>query len=574
MAAAAVGLMVSLPFLNPVHTYPIPTFYEEALAFALGLLAFACVGFAGGRASIGIPAISVWIAALAAYLLLQPRWMELAYDEPAQLAGLYCLWAAALMVVGAHLRAALGAERFAGLLAGAILLSALLGAGAGLVQALDLDSAFRGVVARRLGHYVFGNLAQRNLHANHLVIGSACLAYLWAAGRIAAVPAVLAGLLLALGIDASGSRASILMLGWLVLWSLWIRRNRIRDLAASRLVAAAAALAVAVVVFGIFAQASPGPFDSATARLLHGNPETGDPSVRLAIYEAALRVWMGAPIAGAGFGGFAWAHYTTATPWTGAVAMNPDSNAHNIVLHFLAETGLAGTAILVLGLWLWFFRVVAREISLPIAWAVAIVGAELVHSLVEYPLWHAQFLGVAAVLAGFADPRPISVKSALAMKGLAAGALLLGGTLLAFTTRSYVQLRFWGLAVPQEMRAQAEVRVQERKAIAEVRRSLLRPYADLGLAHSLNIAKGDLAAQLEFNGRAVRAWPVYPLVRNQIVLLAMAGRDAEALRLLDNLARLQPQHLADLADFLGNLPDTRLPEVAPIRARIATLLGR
>ena len=165
--------------------------------------------------------------------------------------------------------------------------------------------------------------------------------------------------------------------------------------------------------------------------------------------------------------------------------MNPETNAHNIVLHFLAETGLVGTGILLAGLALWFFRVCIRKISLPVVWAIAVVGAQLTHSLVEYPLWHAEFLCVAAVLAGFADPRQMALRSAVATKGLAAGILLLGGTLLASTSLTYEQMRFWGIAVPQELRAHAEVRLQEQRVIAPAQRSLLRPYADVGLAFSL-----------------------------------------------------------------------------------------
>ncbi len=569
VAAIAVGLMVSLPFLNPAHTYPLPTFYEEAFALALGLVAFACVGL-GVRGSFGIPVISIWIAVLAGYLLLQPRWMALAYDEPAQLAGLYALWAAALMAVGANLRGALAAERIADLLAGAMLISALLGAGAGLAQQLDLATTFRGIVAPRLGNEVYGNLAQRNLHANYLVIGAACVAYLWARGQISAVPAIVSGALIANGIDASGSRASLLMLGWLILWAIWMWRRRTGNFEGRRFLAAAVAVAVAVAVFGIFAEPSAAPSGSASARLVRISAEASDPSVRLGIYEAAFRTWLKAPVFGVGFGGFSWAHYTTATPWTGAVPMKPETNAHNMILHFLAETGLAGTAILLLGLLFWFLRVLARESSLPLGWTVAVVGAELVHSMVEYPLWHAHFLGVAAVLAGFADPRQIAVKSALAAKGLATGALLLGGTLLAFTIRSYELLRFWGIAVPQEMRSVPEVRSLEREAIAEAQRSLLRPYADMGLALSLKISKDELAGKLAFNAKVLRFWQIYPLVENQIGLLAIAGRDAEALRLLEDLARLQPDNLPELADFLRGLPE--LSDKSPIRVRVAALL--
>lgn len=565
--------MVSLPFLYPAHTYPIPTFFEEAFAFAAGLIAFACVVL-GARSAIAAPAISVWIAVLSAYLLLQPHWMEPAYAEPAQIAGLYALWAAAMVVVGANLRLALGAERLASLLAGAVLISAVLGAGAGLLQALDLSAAFRGIVAPSQAGVVYGNLAQRNLFANHLVIGAACLAYLWSARRISLVSALACGVLLAHGIDASGSRASLLMLGWLMLWAWWQSRRASRQPAARRFLAAIVAVIVVVGVFGFFAEAPDGPMGSASARLVRVGGGAGDPSVRLAIYEAAFRTWLSAPLFGVGFGGFSWAHYTTLTPWVGAVPMNPETNAHNILLHFLAETGLAGTSILAVGLALWCARLWSRGLSPSVAWAAAVVGAELVHSLIEYPLWHAHFLGLAAVLAGFADLRSMAVRSVLAARALAAGVLLFGGALLASTTRTYLQLQYWGLVVPEELRAVPEVRRQEQQAIAEAQRSLLRPYADVALASSLKISTDALDTKLLFNARVLHFWQVYPLVQAQIAMLAMAGRDAEALRLAEHLARLQPQNLPELAESLRNLPDSELPGVARLRARVAELSRR
>lgn len=564
--------MISLPFLYPVHTYPIPTFFEEAFAFAAGLLAFACVVL-GARGAIAAPAISIWIAVLSSYLLLQPRWMVPAYAEPAQMAGLYALWAAAMAVVGANLRLALGAEKLASILAAAMLMSAVLDAGAGLVQALDLSAAFKGIVAPSQGNAVYGNLVQRNLFANHLVLGAACLAYLWSGGRISAGPALACGVLLAHGIDASGSRAAMLMLGWLTVWAWWQSRRGSGQPAARRFLVATIAVIVAVGVFGLFAEAPApsGPLGSASARLIRFGGEAGA-SVRLAIYEAAFRTWLSAPLLGVGFGGFSWAHYTTPTPWVGAVPMNPETNAHNVLLHFLAETGLAGTSILVAGLALWCARLRGRDLSPPVAWAAAVVGAELVHSLVEFPLWHAHFLGIAAVLAGFADLRPMTVRSVLAVRALGAGVLVLGGALLASSTRSYLKLQYWGMVVPQELRSAPEVRRLEGEAIVEARRSLLRPYADVGLALSLKITPEDLESKLAFNDRVLHFWQIYPLVQAQIAMLAMAGRDAEALQLLKQLARLQPQNLPELAAFFDALPDSQLSRSSPFRATVAGLV--
>lgn len=148
-AAAKAGLvfaalMVSLPFLNPVHTYPIPGFYEAALAIGLGLLAVACVATNNRKSSTGIPHIALWLAALSGFLFFQSTWPSVPYAEPAQIAGLYLLWAASLTCAGFQLRTVFGAERIADTLAAAILVAALANAGLGWIQMLDMTDFYGG----------------------------------------------------------------------------------------------------------------------------------------------------------------------------------------------------------------------------------------------------------------------------------------------------------------------------------------------------------------------------------------------------------------------------------------------
>ena len=137
--------MFSLPFLLSHHAYPLPTFYQEGLAIALGLLAVGAILLAHPRAGLVIPHSALWLLAFAAVLGLQVELELVAYYEQAVMGGLYVLWAAMLLWLGSELRRSLSLERICEVLAFALLLAGMLNAVFGLLQyfidARDLPKA-------------------------------------------------------------------------------------------------------------------------------------------------------------------------------------------------------------------------------------------------------------------------------------------------------------------------------------------------------------------------------------------------------------------------------------------------
>ena len=89
-----------LPFLVPFRTQPIPSFYAEWLALALGLLALPALA---GRTSLVLPRIVVLPAGMIVLLLLQGFWLPAALRPGMLLAVLYLLWALLLMLATAAL---------------------------------------------------------------------------------------------------------------------------------------------------------------------------------------------------------------------------------------------------------------------------------------------------------------------------------------------------------------------------------------------------------------------------------------------------------------------------------------
>ena len=90
----------------------------------------------------------------------------------------------------------------------------------------------------------------------------------------------------------------------------------------------------------------------------------------------------------------------------------------------------------------------------------------------------------------------------------------------------------------------------------------------------MQLASEDLEQKIILNEKVMRLWPDYRLIQNQIVFLALAGRDQEGLALLARLAKLQPWALNDLRNKLDGISFAELPEGSPLRFRVDAQLPR
>jgi hypothetical protein len=113
---AFVGLLWTLPFLQPRHYFPLPMLESEWLAFTLGLIAL--ILLATKRAWLdGLPAVALAPLGLAALVLMQAALGRVPYAAQAFTAALYLVWAALLIAQGAALRRELGLSRVVSTLA-------------------------------------------------------------------------------------------------------------------------------------------------------------------------------------------------------------------------------------------------------------------------------------------------------------------------------------------------------------------------------------------------------------------------------------------------------------------------
>src|SRR5437899_3313054 len=179
VSLALSGLMVSLPFLNFHHSLPLPTFYTEWTAFALGTAALLALAFAPTGQETRIPVLSLGLIGFTLVLLIQVAAGGVAYSERSFLGMLYVLWAALLVWLGAHLREHCGLERVALVLQVFTAFGGFLVAITGFILYYQIDWAGFRLISGVGMDGMYGAIGQRNNFANYLGCALASVVFLF-----------------------------------------------------------------------------------------------------------------------------------------------------------------------------------------------------------------------------------------------------------------------------------------------------------------------------------------------------------------------------------------------------------
>lgn len=545
-ALAVLALLLTLPFLGPQHHLPIATFHQEWLAGILGLCALLALLPGRDERAWEIPHSAALPLALIVLVWLQLAFgIDVLYAQVV-LASLYLAWAVLLMLVACRLEQCLGRDALADGLAWSLLAGALLQAASGALQGwlpqLGLPWIFPS------SGRVVGNLAQANNFADYLWLGVAAAGHLHARGRLP-WPALLPALLPLLGLSLlSGSRSvyfyAIAITAWLLLGArLGAGEQRRRLLRLGLLL-----LPLLLGLQWLIGVAAPGGNTISSAQRLLASGSY-DP-VRLTLWRAALDIFAEHPLLGAGFDSYSREFFARIERFPLGGRGIPE-HSHNLVAEFAAEFGLAGLALLVAagGLWLrgaWGARGVQgmRRQGDDATWLA--VGTLLVlgiHSLLEYPLWYAQFLAIAALMLAVADGGRWRFAAGGRQRALLLGTALLGLVVLAGLRSDYVELEDG----TQGRRGDGEpltAATQQQLLAASYAHSLWRHYAALQFAARLPIDAGELDGKLALTAEAVHFSPISAAVFRHAALLQLAGDETAARRQLRRAMLAYPQAIA------------------------------
>lgn len=551
---ALIGLAWTLPFLQPYHRFPVPSFYAEWLAFALGLGALVALLGREAWADLQVPPIS-----LAALLLAVLAWVQFAaammpYLAPALAPSLYLLWAALLAMLGNHLRRELGMERVVVVLAWFLLAGGVLSAAAGILQHYHVIPLVGTVVTEKRTMQVIGNIAQANHFAAYSTLGLVALAYLASRRRMAPALAVsLAAVLTFVG-ALSGSRSIWLYLAAMLLLAIALRVRAPVPEHRRLVILCACLLPLLTLMHGVAGLSWLAPPELKMLTTLDRLFDVaGGFDARVALWREALSMFASAPWLGVGFGQYAWHHFEYQAAAGLSQAYGLPNNAHNLPLHLAAETGVMGVALVAGGFLYWLAGLRKLAASAELWWLLALLAVIGVHSLLEYPLWHTYFLGIAAIALGLGTTRAPTVR--LARIGAPLAALLLAGGLV-LATLTLRDFRRMEQLVFKPYRAESEIPGAGtfRDVLVEVRRDpLLTPYVEIAIGFGIEITEDHLAEKLGLLERVTRFAPAPVLLQQRALLLALAGERDAARAMLDKSLRVYPHAAGGVAPRLEML---------------------
>lgn len=548
-------LLCTLPFLQPYHLYPLTSFYSEWLAFALGLGVMTVWMDDRLQARAGIPWVALSPFALAVLLMVHGLLGWSPYFGQALTGALYLAWAGLMIMAGRALAQIWGVEKLILVIASALAAGALLSAAAGIIQFYELKTPLNAWVAQSRGAALFGNLAQTNHFASHATLGLLSLAYLSLRGRRAAWVALPCTLPLLFVLGLSGSRSVWLFLLAALALAAGLRTVT-RDDANRRLFIVVGVMVIVYFLMQMAVQAGwirPAEQEAVTAvDRLFSSP--GSISDRFRLWGAAWALWLEHPLQGLGWGGFAADYYRHVTAIDADNLYGLYQNSHNIVLHLLAETGLIGGLLLVVPLLIWIFHVLRAPRDARLWWLLGLTGVFAIHSMLEYPLWYAYFLGVAALLLGIADTPAMAMRR---IRLLAFVLLLAGGFNLAALWTGYRTFERIFHPGPNELPPANLAALMT----GLHRDPMLMPYVELSTALALNLDETGHKQHLFLNSRALRFSPQPRLVYRQALLLALADRPQEA---REQLLRARRAY-REPAEFAVDL--ARLARIHPERMR-------
>lgn len=553
-----VSLMWLWPFLYFRHAYPLTTFYQEWGAAMLGLCAMPLLVTRRFWQQPEIPRIVLLPIGLIGLVLLQFAMGKIVYFSQALLFTLYFLWAALLMMLGRSLREEFGLPKLTSVLATILLLGAELSTVVGVIQHFHWRGPLDAVISATTSPAVFGNMGQPNHFANYITLGLISLGLLqnrWKLGKwqmlLLAVPMLFVLVL-------SGSRSAGLYLLCLAGMAFFWKR---RDSSNRPLLYYSLFLLLGFGLMHLVVQIPflSGQYGSVTtldrmmkaAADLHSSGAAGDSgvterSIRLHIWYEAWLMFKQFPLLGAGFGQFGWQHFLLGPSLHNTSILGLYNNSHNLVMQTAAEMGVPGLIILFGTLTFWVKQARVTQHSVYQWWGYGLLTVLMIHSLLEYPLWYAYFLGVAALTLGIFDTTSFRLELRVTGRLMVSAILLLGVISLGQVFIGYRNL--------EDLTSMRQEALKNRDSLSNLlglqKQALLQSYVEVAISSMIELRPDNLANVRELNENVMHFVPISSVVYREVLVLAMSGEQEAAQQQLERAIWAYPEGFAGVMDQL------------------------
>jgi O-antigen ligase len=553
IALGLLALLPVLPLLAPWHLDPIRSFHDEGIAMLVGLLSYlAFIPLIWRNTDIAIPKTVLLPILLLLYIGFQALLLPQVVPQHAQLAMFYLLWAALLMTVVATLKNHLGAETVGFWLAVGLALAASLAAGMELAMRLQGQSGW------------WGGLGQANNYGDLLALGALSLLYWHKRMQKARLVLYVLAVLILFGLSLTQSRsvwlyfAASLVLAWIY------QRRWFRPVLASF---------IAYLLFqGLLSlDVMPQQQQTSAERLVQ---EIGGAPIRWHIWQVAWKLFLQSPILGQGFGQFDWAYFQAGNHVP--LLTSRLEHAHNLFLHLLAELGLLPVMLLSIGLFRWLKPLIAQpDVSADKdkhappkdlhAWLLMLIAVLGIHSLLEYPLWYAQFLGLAALLLSLGDSQRWQINIPKPATALLGGLVSVAIALCGFYQWQYTKIELALLATTTKPTPEKfDYLVGVCQEVPD-KSPLLTPYVPVIFTLAGNVSNKKVRSELTALADAsFKFWPTSILAYRQALMQGLSGQDAAARKTLKLAMAAYPQGVDGFFKELMHLTVTDLKRIEPL----------
>ena len=204
-------------------------------------------------------------------------------------------------------------------------------------------------------------------------------------------------------------------------------------------------------------------------------------------------------------------------------------NAHNLPLQTMAEFGIAGVVVLCAGLVSLLLGLRCQQPSAHLWWLCAVLAILSIDSMLEYPLWCAYFLGIAAISFGVSDTVVVTVGDRSRGRLVLVPMLLLGCMAAANVYQDCRTLQSLQRMHRQPSGAAAQSVESTAAVLLELQQhSLFAPFVELALSRLMVLDREQIDDKLVFNGLVMRFAPSADVVYRQAILYALKGEQEAA----------------------------------------------
>lgn len=424
------SILISLAWLSPYHAFPWLTFSSEMFSFAavISLLAGLC------DQNFKVPKIQ-WIA-LPISLIPLLQWIcGLILDfSSALLFSFYLLgfWWVAL----ASYNLALQSDRKKLFIRTCYLLLVVtvISSGIAVLQWLNLDKYVYGVMEMRGGNRPFANFAQPNNMSTFLVMGLMACLYLFEQQKLKKSLLTFASVLILFAIALSQSRTAwVVCLFFMLYWPYksYTQTVRLRIRYMLLWIVAFAMMIAVLPAINNFISAL-GATQIVETTSVAERATSG--YLRFDIWTQMLLAIQQHPLVGYGWGQTSLAQLTVFN-------LHPShewvTSGHNILLDILVWNGLPLGLLIISYIACWILWLNHNAKSLESIIALLMVGAILIHALLEFPLRYAYFLFPLGFLLGFVQSQSSDLKASIVSKSVIKGVVVISSIFILLIWRDY-----------------------------------------------------------------------------------------------------------------------------------------